>query len=861
MRRKSGDFDDEIHAHLEHEAADLEASGMTREDALIEACRRFGNVTRVKERFYLSQPRRWLDDRRSDLRYASRALRGAASMSSLAIAILAIGLAATTTIFSVAYHVIMNSLPFDNPNELVTLRLGRADGEAATAGVSAAHLEDWRRELSSFAAIAAYRAWGYELESDLEPQRVTGARISANLFAMLGVVPQLGRTFVTGEDDAGRAPTVILSDSLWRQRFGADPRVIGTKIQLNGVTRTVIGVVSSTVALPAAALWVPLELAEYERVQRGDRALSIIARLKPGVSVAAAQREMSREIGELAKRYPDVDAGWSASVVRLDDELLGAIRQTITLLLVATALMLLIACANLTSVMVARVVSRRPELALRTALGATGWRLMRQLGAEALILVALGGGAGVVLAGFLVHRVSRLGATYIPRGATIRLDGGSIAFMIVLMAAIAAGLTAILARVVSNMDLAARIRSNRGAARSEPLYHGFVLVQISLALLLLIDGASLVVSMQRAQQVNLGYDPENLLLGAMSLPSRYPTSESRTAFFGLAIDRISQLRDVRSVAVVSHPPVSASPAGGLVSTVALGDRQLREAELPHAVTVVASPGYFTTLRARLLRGRDFSAADRDSAPLVSIVDDILARQLAPNGDVVGKSVRLGGGLGANDTPRVIVGVVSPVRPGGITVDPQPTVYLPYGQHGWPSMTFVVRTRSAPRSVEPELRRTLAVLDRTRPLSNVRTADETRARQPAPRRLQSLMATGYAASALILAVVSVYGTLTYSVMRRTREFGVRLALGATERQITSAILRQSLSRVTAGIVLGVCMAGLAGAALSRYLYQLSPWDAWIYAGSAAVMATAALAASYLPARRAAGMDPMIALRQE
>ena len=861
MTRKPEDFDDEIRAHLEHEAADLEASGMTRQDALIEARRRFGNVTRVKERFYLGQPRRWLDDLRSDLRYASRALRGAASMSSLAVAILAIGLAATTTIFSVAYHVILKPLPFDTPNELVTLHLGRTDGEAATAGVSAAHVGDWRREVSSFAAIAAHRAWGYELVSDLEPQRVTGARVSANLFTMLGVVPVLGRTFVTEDDNAGAAPTVILSDSLWRQRFGADPGVIGTKVQLNGVTRTVIGVVSSDAALPSAALWVPLQLAEYERAQRGDRALSIIGRLKPGVSVAVAQREMTREMGDLAKRYPDVDAGWSASVVRLDDELLGAIRPTITLLLVATALMLLIACANLASVMVARVVSRRPELALRTALGATSWRLMRQLGAEALILVTLGGTVGVVLAGVLLHQVSLLGATYLPRGATIRLDGGSVAFTIVLMAALAAGLTAILARVVSNMDLASRIRSNRGASSSEPLHYGFVLVQISLALLLLIDGASLVVSMQRAQQVNLGYDPENLLLGSMSLPSRYPTIEIRTAFFASALERVSQLRDVRSVAVVSHPPITASPAGGLVSTVALGDRQLGDAELPRAVTVVASPGYFTTLRARLLRGRDFSAADRESAPLVVIVDDILARQLAPNGAVIGKSVRLGGGLGANDTPHVIVGVVSPVRSGGVTVDPQPTVYLPYAQHGWPSMTFVVRTRSAPRSVEPELRRTLAELDRTRPLYNVRTADETRARQLAPRRLQSLMVTGYAVSALILALVSVYGTLTYSVMRRTREFGVRLALGATERQITRAVLRQSLSRVIAGIVLGVCLAGLAGAALTRYLYQLSPWDAWIYAASAAVVTAAALAASYLPARRAAGMDPMIALRQE
>ena len=805
-----------------------------------------------------------MTDLLQEIRHAIRALCRAAGLTAATVIVLGLGIGASATMFSAVNGVLRRPLPYADPGRLVSLWESNPRQQTDRAGVSAPDFVDWRELSRTLDGLAAYRPWGFVLTGDGDPERVLGARVTSSLFPLLGVGALRGRTFLPGEDRPGHDTVVVLSEELWQRRFDADPTVIGRSLHLDGKSYTVVGIVRAQFELPAAELWVPLAFEPYAMAQRGTRALSVVARLKPRVELAAAREDLQAIAGAIGRLHPDSNAGWGVIVTTLHQEITGTSRTPLLLLFAATGVLLLLAYGNLATLMLARNAGRRREIAVRAALGARRWRIVRQLGMESLITALAAGAAGVALATAGAQLLAGLGPAYVPRGSEIRVDWFVLGFAMLVTLVAGVGFAAIPAREATRVDLtepmkagaAGRFRRRTGV----PFRDLLVVGQVALALLLLVGAGLLARSLLRLQSIELGFSHERVLSMTVSLANwRYPGGDQRAAFFQDLTRRVEALPGIRAAGLVSHLPLG---AGALSSDFTIeGRAPMSSGEVPTAELRNVDARYFRTMGIRLLDGRAFADGDRSNRSPVVIVDEAFASRFLPGQDPLRQRVRLGTTTGADSRWRAIVGIVSSVRSASLEVDPKPTVYVPYTQNPWPTMNLVVSTVSDPLRSAASVRGAVQTLDPDQPVYNVRSLDQVLARALAARRLQTMLLGGFALTAIVLAVTGVYALLAFAVAERARELGIRIALGARRRDVLAVVIRHALTLTGAGLLIGLTGAMAGSRLLASILFQITPWDRVTFVGSAVLLTIAGLVASYVPARRAANVDPLHALRTE
>jgi putative ABC transport system permease protein len=866
VRRSQEDFAAEIRSHLELEAAQLAREGVSEADAKLEARKKFGNVGTAQERFYRSMHVMLLDDLWRDVRHSTRVLARTPGFAVVAIVLLALGIGATTTLFSAVNGVLLRPLPYQRPEQLVAVGLANPRQPHLRGGASAPDFLDWRERARAFSDLAAYRPWGFVIDGNGEPERVLGVKASANLFRLLGVRPLLGRTFLTSEGQFGSSGVVLLSERLWRRRFGGDSSIIGTGIDLDGERHIVIGIIQSGLGPSDAELWTPLAFAPYELTQRGNRSLSVVGRLQPGMQLSVAQAEMQSIAESLAKTYPAADAGWSARVAPLKDEIVGDTKTSLVLLFSATCAVLLVACTNLANLILAREQVRQRELTIRSALGAGTHRLIRQLGTEYMLVLLIGWLGALLLSFVATQFFERLGPEYLPRSGEVAIDSAVLWFAIVAMFVVGIGLALLLVRQLAEIDLTTSIKGGSGTLGNPGglLRDSLLVAQVAISFLLLLGGTLLIMSFLRAGETVLGFDPANVLSVTVSLPTdRYPAPDQRLEFFRELTDRVQVRNGVTSVGLVSSLPLSRSAggAGPLAELKVEGDGLQSAAQVPRANLVAATSDYFHSLRIRLLRGRLFSPDDKMQRRPVAIIDEGLAERIWPRSMSTPPRIRIGTSLGADTAWREVVGVVNGVKATSVERDPEPTVYLPYAQTAWPTMALVARTVSDPASYAAAVRRDVLDLDPSEPVYNVRSLEQVVDRALAARRFQTLLFTGFALIALLLAVVGVYGLLSFSIAQRTRELAIRVALGAQARHVKRIVIRQAAVRVGLGLTMGLMLTPVTSNFVRSFLFEVNPWDLHAMTIAVFLLVSAGLLASYVPARRAAMADPLIALKRE
>jgi predicted permease len=790
-----------------------------------------------------------------DLRYTARTLLKNPGFTALAIVVLALGIGANTGVFSVVNSVLLKPLSYREPDRLVVALHNGA------FPVSPADYLDYKHDVPAFDRMAAAEAWGGSLPGSGKTEVISSMRVTANLLPMLGNGPLLGRVFTPDEDQPGAPPVVLLSYGLWQRRFGGDPGILGRGITLSGAGYTVIGVMPASFHFAPfwqtqAELWAPLVLANRIH-DRGGRSLRVFARLKPGVSIRQAQAAMDGVASRLAAAYPQTNAKLGITVMALHEKVVGPIRSTLYILLGTVTFVLLIACANVSNLLLTRAIARRQEMALRLAVGASRFRLIRQLLTESIFLAALGGGAGFALARWGVSLlVAILPKASLPRQQEIGIDAAVFGFTLLL--SIVTGFVFGLAPAfqVSRSDLNENLkqggRSSTKGAGQRRTQSWLIAVEVSLALVLLAGAGLMIRTMYRLNAVDAGFDPHNVLTFDVSIAG---TSHNGPVLFKQVTERLAAIPGVESVGAINHLPIGGD-TWTLGYTVA-GRPPQPPGEGFGAVYRVVRAGYFETMRLPLIRGRNFNELDNEQTSAVVIVNETLARRQWPGGNPVGKRILLG------PAPLTVVGVVKNARQSDWTSEPGDEVYLPYLQrpNSFRQLTVVLRTRTHPESLTGAVQREIWSIDRNLPVSHLMTMNEVIADKLWRSRLSTLLLGIFAAIALMLAAVGIYGVISYSVRERTQEIGIRMALGADSGDVLKLTLVASMKPVLAGAAAGLALA-LAGSRLMvPLLYRAPVADPYTFGAVTLVLLLSALLAAYLPARRATKVDPLIALRHE
>jgi predicted permease len=813
-----------------------------------------------------------------DVRHGARTLRKSPGFTLLAALTLALGIGGLTAIFSVVNAVLLRPLPYAEPDRLV--RLWSAWEGQSRNDVSPAEYFDYRDGLGAFRALGAFASGSANLTGDGEPERLQAGYVTASLFTALAVEPALGRAFAEGEDGPGAEAAVVLGDGLWRRRFGGSPDVVGRRVTVDGVPSTVLGVMPAGFRLPGdfgpagpTQIYLPLGLDRTSVPNRGSHFLGVVGRLRPGLSFESGRAAVARAAAGFVRDFPDdYPAGmrFAATAVPLADDVLGPVRPALLVLLGAVAFVLAIACANVASLLLSRAESRRRELAVRAAIGAGRLRLVRQLLAESLLLATLGGALGLALAFWGVQALETLRPPDLPRLDEVGVDPRVLLFT--LAASLLTGLLFGLgpALEASRGDLRATLaEGGRGATvgrAAQRLRRALVTGQIALALVLLIGGGLLIRSLARLQSVDPGFRADHVLTVSLNLPETAGgagESQRATGFFRQIVERVSALPGVASAGAVAGLPL-AGDRGDLNLHIE-GRPEPEGAGSPAADWQAVTPGYFQAMGMRLVRGRGIETRDDERAPGAVVINRTMARLLWPGEDPLGRRFTLGGGAGPGMV--TIVGIVDDVRQRGLASEPRPEMYLAHAQFrfwdgGGPvdAMTLAVRTQGDPASVARAIREEVRALDPNLPVGGFRTMREVVSDSISRPRFMTLLLTVFSGLALALAAVGIYGVLAYAASRRTREIGVRMALGARPRDVVGLIVRQTAAVAGSGVALGILGALALTRVLRAQLYDVSPTDAPTYAGLALFTIAVALLATWIPARRAAGVDPLTALRE-
>ena len=806
-----------------------------------------------------------MDTALQDLRYAARTLARTPGFTAVAIATLALGIGATTAIWSVVDAVLLRPLPFPAPERLAAVWMsGGSGGERYP--MSEADLRDWRARNRAFAQVSAYVETRLALTGEGEPELLSSAYVTSNFFATLGVRPFLGRGPLPEDDRPAAAAAVVLSHGLWQRRFGADPRVVGRTIALDGRQRTVLGVMPAGLAFPPGGdgpveLWTVLKDEPPRR--RGPYFLNGVARLAPGVTLDQAQAELAVVGRAIERDNPLSNAGATFLAAPLAADLVGNVRPALLVLLGAVGFVLLIAAANVANLLLVRAAGREREMAVRAALGAGRRRIARQLLTESVLLAAAGAGAGLLLAWWGVELLPRLAPAALPRLDGVALDGRVLAFTALLT--LATGLLFGLAPALqgSRRDLHAGLKEGSRGSESHGrrrLRRLVVAGEVAAALVLLVGAGLLLASYWRLQGTSAGIRPEGVWITQIELPTaRYAEDRQVIAFYRELLARIGALPGVRSAGVgISLPPHMLTMTDGFTPE---GHTVPPGRSAPLAVLDFVSPGYFQALGVPLLAGRPFGPADREGAPGVVLVNRTLARRYFPAG-AVGRRLKVGGPERPDNPWMEIVGVVADVKYGGLAAPAEPAYYLPTGQAASHGMRLVVRADAAAAAgLAARLRQTIRGLDRDLPVEPVLPLRSLVAESIAAPRLRTLLLGAFGALALVLAAVGIYGVLAYTVAQRTREVGIRMALGAGRGGVTRLVLSELLGVVLGGLAVGLAAAFALTRLLRSLLFEVAPTDPRIFVGVPLLLAACALLAAYLPARRAARVEPVVALRSD
>ncbi|HVG29684.1 MAG TPA: ABC transporter permease [Pyrinomonadaceae bacterium] len=816
-----------------------------------------------------------------DLRYGLRAMRKSPGFTAVAVVALALGVGANTAIFSVVDAVLLRPLPFEQPERLAAIwqthpfgkKLGYDHLPAAPADFDA-----WRHSADAFEGMTALAGGNWNVTGGGEPERISGARVSTNMLGLLRAKPALGRDFAPEEETFGKNRVVILSHGFWQRRFGGDARVLGAPLTLDGDSFQIVGVMPKGFSFPRGmgidpalgldedlALWTPLALPPDQAISRGNHFLTAVGRLKPGATFPQALAQLEAVERRLAEKTSSIEGkDWGVTVGSLHEQVVGKSRRAILLLLGAVAFVLLIACANIANLLLARANARHKEIAIRAALGAGRWRIVRQLLTESVMLALLGAALGVLLAMWGVDVLSGMSAGNIPRAGEVGIDARVLCFT--LGVSVATGLLFGLAPALAssrpdlNESLKEGSRGGASSPRRQRVRSALVVSEVALALVLLVGAGLLLKSFARLQNVHPGFDYKNVLTMTMFLPdARYQEEAQRARFYEQVLERVKTLPGVESVGGTSQLPLGGSEE---IDGLTIEGRPRAETAdgIMTAAFRVVSPDYLRVLRIPLLRGRYFSEQDAGEAQGVMIVDETFARRYFPGEDPVGKRVDEQGSLSPKGF-MTVVGVVASVRHASLDAEPKPTMYVSSRQSPWHTMVLAVRGKADPSSLAAAVRREVAAVDPDQPVSDVQTFEQVFTRAVAPQRFNSTLLAAFAALAMILAAVGIYGVIAYTVSQRAHEMGVRIALGARTADILRLVVGQAMSLTLAGVGLGL----VASLALTRtmrgLLFEVSANDPAVFASVSLLLGAVALAASVVPARRATKVDPVIALRYE
>ncbi|HBL30243.1 MAG TPA: ABC transporter permease [Acidobacteria bacterium] len=830
-------------------------------------------------------------DNLSLIRYSARSLVRQPGFTLAAALTLALAIGANTAIFSVVDAVLLTPPPFRNAGELAVI-WGKNPEVAKLFGIeelplSTANLYDWRRESRSFDSLALIQSDRMTLSGDGDPEQLGVVRTAGDLFRVLATPPLVGRA-LTEEDDAPGVPTTaVLSYNFWQRRFQGDPGVVGRKVVLNGNPIVVVGVMPPRFAFPRGSempagygfsvdpdAWVPMALSLEQREDRGSRFSIVVGRLKPGVSAAAAEAELAGIGKRLGEAHPNTDGGWSARLVPIVEQMVGSLRPVLLVLWAAVGLVLLIACVNVANLLLARAASRQKEIALRTAIGAGRGQLVAQLLAESALLSLLGGAFGLALAGFVL----RLCALYVPAGlagaASFALDGRALLFTLLLcvVATLLAGLVPALQMSRPNLAGALRegTRAGSGTAESRRTRNALVIAEVAIAVVVLVGAGLLLRSFNRLMSIDPGFKTEGVLTFKVDLPPDRYTPQDRIGFFNRLTEKLESFGGVSAAAAVSELPM------GGYDTVAPILIEGRPVPKPNEMALVGARtvthNYFDAMQIRLIKGRVLQAGDTRMAPEVAVIDEALAEAWWPGEEALGKRFRrapMGPDGGEAPSWITVVGVVGNVRHGGLYTPARPTMYSTPEQTPPPMMPYqmvvVVRTAGDPGPLVGTARNAIYEVDRNQPISQVRPLRQVVDESISKNRVSLLLLAILAILCLVLAVVGIYGITAYSVARRTRELGLRVALGARPAEVLGLVVKETGVLAAAGIVLGVALAyvltRLAEAQISSLLYEVQSSDPVTFTGVALGLGLVALSAAWLPGRRATRVSPMEALRAE
>jgi putative ABC transport system permease protein len=801
-----------------------------------------------------------------DIQYGLRMLVRNPGFTIVCVTALALGIGANVAIFSVVNGVLLRPLPFGDPDRLMMVRETKIP-QFPEFAVSPGNFLEWKKQNTVFERLVAFTGSGFNLIGTGDPERLIGLKVTEGFFAMLGAQPQLGRDFLVEEDQPGRNNVVVISHGLWQRRFGGDPKILNQAITLSGQSYTVIGVMPETFRFGGGAevteLWTPMAFTAQEAQNHGGHYVAAIGKLRPGVTLDQASTEMSTIAGRLAAQFPEANTGWNVKIIPLLEYSVRTIKPALLVLQVAVAFVLLIACANVANLLLARAAGRQREIATRTALGAGRWRIVRQLLTESMLLALAGGVVGLLLAKWGTDLLLTLAPSDLPRMGNVSIDGRALAFTVAItfLTALIFGLVPALQASKPNLNETMKDagRGSTEGGRRKLIRSTLVVLEVASALVLLVGAGLLIKSFWRLQKVDPGFNPDNALTAWVSLPqTKYPEDSKKVLFFQQLIERVNALPGVQAAGAAHVVPMTGDDY--VLAFQVDGRPPLPPGASQSTNYYSVSADYFKAMGIPLRRGRVFTERDTEDSPPVAVINETMVQKIFPNEDPIGKRITFDD-RDKNPEWFEIVGIVGDVKQYGLDQPTTMQTYEPYTQQPPSSMMLVVRSAGDPTNLSAAIRNEVLKLDKEQPTTYIKTLNEYFAISVAQQRFSVVLLGIFAAVALVLAAVGIYGVLSYAVTQRTHEIGIRMALGAGQRDVFRLVVGRGMLLSVIGVVGGLVAAFALTRLMASLLFGVTATDAVTFASVAGVLLGVALLACYIPARRATKVDPLVALRYE